>query len=135
MKTYEEMARDVLKRRDEELQKAEQNTFTSNNEPPEKVYPASGKRHLFPRIAIPCASVVTAAAVGLTVWHNVSPGENNEEYAFSKFRGSGYFTQNLVVIDETTDPKDIDYSDVYKGGETEINYNDIGAFALMYGII
>lgn len=129
MKTYEEMARNVLKRRDEELQKAEQSTFTSNNEPPEKVYPASGKRHLFPKIAIPCASVVTAAAVGLTVWHNVSPGENKGEYVFSDFKGSGRYSEDYAVtIDETIDPKDRDYSDVYKGGETEINYNDIGAF-------
>lgn len=129
MKTYEEMARDVLKRRDEELQKAEQNTLTSNNEPPEKVYPASGKRHLFPRIAIPCASVVTAAAVGLTVWHNVSPSENKGGYVFSDFKGSGRYSEDYAVtIDETIDPKDIDYSDVYKGGETEINYNDIGDF-------
>lgn len=129
MKTYEEMARNVLKRRDEELQKAEQNTFASNNEPPEKVYPASGKRHLFPKIAIPCASVVTAAAVGLTVWHNVSPGENKGEYVFSDFKGSGRYSEDYAVtIDETIDPKDRDYSDVYKGGETEINYNDIGAF-------
>lgn len=118
MKTYEEMARDVLKRRDEELQKAEQNTFTSNNEPPEKVYPASGKRHLFPKIAIPCASVVTAAAVGLTVWHNVSPGKNKEGYWFDEFVGRPH----------STPVKDRDYSDVYKGGETEINYNDIGDF-------
>lgn len=135
MKTYEEMARDVLKRRDEELQKAEQNTFASNNEPPEKVYPASGKRHLFPKIAIPCASMVTAAAVGLTVWHNVSPDENKGGYVFSDFKGSGRYSEDYavtedyaVIIDETIDPKDRDYSDVYKGGETEINYNDIGDF-------
>lgn len=128
MKTYEEMASNVLKRRDEELQKAEQNTFTSNNEPPEKVYPASGKR-LLPRIAIPCASVVTAAAVGLTVWHNVSPGENKGEYQFSEFKGSRYATDEFaVIIDETTAPRDRDYSDVYKGGKTEINYNVLGDF-------
>lgn len=129
MKTYEEMARDVFKRRDEELQKAEQNTFTSNNEPPEKVYPASGKRHLFPKIAIPCASVVTAAAVGLTVWHNMPLGKNNEGYSSDEFATRPTTSLILDIFrEEGRTPSDKDYSDVYKGGETEINYNDIGDF-------
>lgn len=72
MKTYEEMARDVLKRRDEELLKI-QNTqsFNTFDAPPEVAYPASPKKHgLLPKIAIPCAAAVLVGAVGVTVWRN-----------------------------------------------------------------
>lgn len=75
MKTYEEMARDVLKRRDEELQKMQSsqktNNYTMFNAPPEVVYPAAPKKlGLLPKIAIPCTAAVLVGAVGLTVWRN-----------------------------------------------------------------
>lgn len=134
MKTYEEMARDVLKRRDEELNKSQIiSTEAISNPAPEKVYPASKKRRLFPKIAIPCAAAVTAAAVGITVWHNIplsqSPGKNNDdiklEYVFTEFIGrhSTSYSLDYEIVD--IDPKDMDYSDVYKGGKTEIIYNEL----------
>lgn len=80
MKTYEEMARDVLKRRDEELQKIQQTS--QNNAPPEVFYPASKKRRLLPKIAIPCAAAVLVGAVGVTLWNKVPRrGEYIQNYA------------------------------------------------------
>lgn len=64
MKTYEEMARDVLKRRDEELQKLETLQYTSENSQPEVFYPtATKKRRLLPAVAIPCAAALAVGAV------------------------------------------------------------------------
>lgn len=75
MKTYEEMARDVLKRRDEELLKVQKTqNHTADNMQPEVVYPASGKRRLLPKIAIPCAAAVLVGAVGAAVWNNIPQG-------------------------------------------------------------
>lgn len=73
MKTYEEMARDVLKRRDEELLKIQKTqSFNTFDAPPEVAYPAiPKKRKLLPKIAIPCAAAVLVGAVGVTVWRNV----------------------------------------------------------------
>lgn len=135
MKTYEEMARDVLKRRDEELQKAERSPdLLLTDEPSVTIYPASGKRRLFPKIAIPCAAAVTAAAVGITVWHNVPLGSdsvnktgNELTYINSKFEERPSVIDDPDIIVDN-DPMYMDYSDVYRGGSTEINYNDIGDF-------
>lgn len=88
MKTYEEMARDVLKRRDEELQKLEALQQTDmNNAPPEVVYPAKSKKSmLLPAIAIPCAAALAIGAVTVGVRYgglrenggNVLPGVASE---------------------------------------------------------
>lgn len=131
MKTYEEMARDVLKRRDEELRKLEQiQQIPQNDTPPEVVYPASSKkRRLLPRIAIPCAAAVTAAAVGLTIWHNVpqrgkyfnqlvaeiepsasKDSTSDDGYVFTPFPSKPHSPVNIEEI-------------IYKGGKTEIYFN------------
>lgn len=72
MKTYEEMARDVLKRRDEELLKTKKTqNYEMTDTPPEVVYPASSKkRGLLPKIAVPCAAAVLVGTVGVTVWND-----------------------------------------------------------------
>lgn len=81
MKTYEEMARDVLKRRDEELQKTKTKktqNYEFTDTPPETVYPASPKKlRLLPKIAVPCAAAVLVGTVGVTVWNNNRRGEGH----------------------------------------------------------
>lgn len=133
MKTYEEMARDVLKRRDEELQLTSRDPL-SFNAPPEVVYPASPKkRRLLPRIAIPCAAAVTAAAVGICVWNKIpqrttyrnnlvaDADEDKLNYIYNAFSSHKY-------VDPITP---VTFESVYKGGKTDIhinsgseNYND-----------
>lgn len=128
MKTYEEMARDVQKRRDEELNKTEYiSTETITNPAPETIYPASKKRRLFPKIAIPCTAAVTAAAVGITVWHNMPLSKNKEhgEYVNNLVTSPSTSYELAVIIGEGNAPSDRDYSDVYKGGKTEIIYNEL----------
>lgn len=114
MKTYEEMARDVLRRRDEELLNIQTADTTALNDVTLDVAtPAVGRRHGLKRILIPGAAAVTAAAVGLTIWHNAGllnkTSCESGDYWFSDFSGSP--TQN-PVIGEVMD---------YPGGETEIN--------------
>ena len=73
MKTYEEMSRDVLKRRDEELIKMQSENSDIKNTESEKVRPAgTGKGKFALRIAVPCAAVLVVAAVGAGVWKNMS---------------------------------------------------------------
>ncbi|MDE6728666.1 MAG: hypothetical protein K2J80_12125 [Oscillospiraceae bacterium] len=127
MKTYEEMARDVLKRRDEELLKMPQTTY---NAPPEVVYPAvSKKRGLVPKIVIPCTAAVTAAAVGICIWNKIphrgryinqliasdEPLTDQEklDFIYEAFKSHKYEDQIIPVTFES----------VYKGGRTEININ------------
>lgn len=133
MKTYEEMARDVLKRRDEELQLTSRDPL-SFNAPPDVVYPASPKkRRLLPRIAIPCAAAVTAAAVGICIWNKIpqrttyrnnlvaDADEDKLNYIYNAFSSHKY-------VDPITP---VTFESVYKGGKTDIhinsgseNYND-----------
>ena len=82
MKTYEEMARDVLKRRDEELQKLEALQQTTQfDAPPETVYPASSKkRRLLPAIAIPCAAAIAIGAVAVTARNGGFRWKENNAY-------------------------------------------------------
>ena len=64
MKTYEEMARDVLRRRDEALQKTEQQDGTSKYG--EVFYPVPNKkRRLLSAIAVPCAAALAIGAVAV----------------------------------------------------------------------
>ncbi len=85
MKTYEEMARDVLKRRDEELLKTQSFETVSNNALPEVVYPAPRKkRGLLSKIAVPCAAAVLVGAVGVTVWKNSPYGERYAQSAVAE---------------------------------------------------
>ncbi len=131
MKTYKQMAHDVLKRRDEILA----NTTNNANKllqqtistAPEKVYPAAGKKRLLPRILIPCGAAVTAAAVGLVVW-NVSRPRTAPEYNNVNVAAGGNALDanpDIAPADGNNNTNHTDYSDVYKGGNTEINYNKI----------
>ena len=117
MKTYEEMARDVLRRRDEEFLKIQQTSH--HNAPPEVVYPAvTKKRSLLPKIAIPCAAAVLVGAVGVSVWKNVH--KNNTRWE--------YFNQGVAELDDLTPGMAQDYrdfADVYKGGENYICINKV----------
>lgn len=121
MKTYEEMARDVLKRRDEELLKI---NHPADEAPPEIVYPAiSKKRGWLPKIAIPCAAAVLVGTVGVTVWKNnhkrstyinhhvaeLSPQDDRTSH------GNG--ETHMTIAPEVRE-------DIYKGGKTEININE-----------
>lgn len=121
MKTYEEMARDVLRRRDEELKNIQTaDTTVPNDVALDVAIPAAGRKHGLKRIIIPGAAAVTAAAVGLTIWHNTglfnSSSCESGDYRFSEFRGNP--TQNPVVS-EVSD---------YPGGKTEININRLNGF-------
>lgn len=121
MKTYEEMARDVLRRRDEELLKIQQTS--QNNAPPEIVYPGKiKKRSWLPKIAIPCAAAVLVGTVGVTVWKNTQ-----------QTRGK-YFHQAVAELESGSSPAysgDIAFTDapsiaynIYNGGATIININE-----------
>lgn len=128
MKTYEEMARDVLRRRDEELSSITQASQLQSqiNPPPEVVYPAApkkrGKLGLLPKIAIPCAATVLAGVVGVNVWKNVRGSQKPNE------------TMNVAAEDNLNTPpaEEGDYTfqiyyekteSIYKGGETYISTN------------
>ena len=64
MKTYEEMARDVLRRRDEALQKTDRQDETSKYG--EEFYPVPNKkRRLLSAIAVPCAAALAIGAVAV----------------------------------------------------------------------
>lgn len=64
MKTYEEMARDVLRRRDEALQKTDWQDETSKYG--EVFYPVTNKkRRLLSAIAVPCAAALAIGAVAV----------------------------------------------------------------------
>lgn len=88
MKTYEEMARDVLKRRDKELQNTE-NTEQSEqtSQYGEVFYPTKNKkRGLLSAIALPCAAALAIGAVTVGIrygrqWLNWGdePGAASEE--------------------------------------------------------
>lgn len=69
MKTYEEMARDVLKRRDEELKKLELSQPASlNSTQPEIFYPTKNKkRRMLSAIAVPCAAAVLISGAAVTL--------------------------------------------------------------------
>lgn len=126
MKTYEEMARDVLKRRDEELLKIQQTS--QHNAPPEVVCPAAlKKRWWIPKIAIPCAAAVLVGTVGVSVWKNVykrhggivasnytidQPGTQSE--------GEAGETHMTIMPEIMPDRPEI----IYMGGKTEININE-----------
>lgn len=119
MKTYEEMARDVLKRRDEELRKMQ---HPAHDLQPEVVYPAvSKKRGLVPKIVIPCTAAVTAAAVGVGIWHNNAPGERYINNGLVNAEDSYYFNPLIGEGDKFNESEYIAAS--YKGGKTEINFN------------
>lgn len=116
MKTYKEMARDVLRRRDEELRSIQTaDTAAPNDVTLDVATPAAGRKHGLKGIIIPGTAVVTAAAVGLTIWHNTGLLNRSScesgNYSFSEFRGNP--TQN-PIIGEVYD---------YPGGKTEININ------------
>lgn len=83
MKTYEEMARDVLRRRDEQLQNTETLLeIPQNNTPPEIVRPGNYKKsRLFPKIAIPFAASLAVVAATLMV-------------RYGNFRGIGKSTSD-----------------------------------------
>lgn len=124
MKTYEEMARDVLKRRDEELLKIQQ--ASQNNAPPEVVYPAAPKkRGWLPKIAIPCAAAVLVGTVGVTVWKNVygkgalntSSGTAQGDHFADAQTSPGNGETHMTIMPEKPE-------DIYKGGKTEININE-----------
>ena len=105
MKTYEEMARDVLKRRDEELQKLEALQQTTQfDAPPEAVYPASPKkRRLLPIIAIPCAAAVAIGAVTVGVRYGNSRGEGNTYQPGIAAESSESSTEQLANVTESGD--------------------------------
>lgn len=124
MKTYEEMARDVLKRRDEELLKIQQTS--QNNAPPEVVYPAAPrKRGWIPKIAIPCAATILVGTVGVSVWKNVygkgalntGSGASQGEYFADAQTSRGNGETHMSIMPEERE-------DIYKGGKTEININE-----------
>ncbi len=124
MKTYEEMARDVLKRRDEELLKMkETQSFKEFNAPPEIVYPASPKKlGLLPKIAIPCAAAVLVGAVGVTVWSKLPSREG--KYIQSGAETGNPENQHADIAPE--DPYSVWVSDCHSGTpgsarETKIN--------------
>lgn len=122
MKTYEEMARDVLKRRDEELARITQTSQI--NPPPEVVYPAApkkrGKLGLLPKIAIPCAATILIGAVGLTAWKNFHRGRyENMLVAEGDQPGTPETSDGEVFTFAADQPESI-----YKGGKTEININE-----------
>lgn len=131
MKTYKEMAHDVLKRRDEELQKLVLTQNETYDYTPDKAYPArSNKRRLLPRILIPCAAAVTAATIGIVVFNNFP--KNNVDRLTNNIGKQKPETNNAANIlnskDNIGDVYDIAppaSADKYKGGETEINYNEI----------
>ena len=71
MKTYEEMARDVLKRRDEVIQKTASMQTIPNNTQPEIFYPTKSKKSkLVPLIAVPCAAAIAVGAVTVGTRYN-----------------------------------------------------------------
>ena len=76
MKTYEEMARDVLKRRDEELKTEQSNLSPQDGE---VFYPTKNKkRRLLQAVAIPCAAAIAVGAVTVGtryggLWGNGAP--------------------------------------------------------------
>lgn len=129
MKTYEEMARDVLRRRDEELSSITQASQLQSqiNPPPEVVYPAASKKRgklgLLPKIAIPCAAAVLVGTVGLTVWKNVkkdnSRGKYINPYVYEDEPGTPEYSDGVVFQIAAEQPESI-----YKGGKTEININE-----------
>ncbi len=131
MKTYKEMAHDVLKRRDEELQKLVLTQNETYDYTPDKAYPArSNKRRLLPRILIPCAAAVTAATIGIVVFNNFP--KNNVDRLTNNIGKQKPETDNAANVldskDNIGDVYDIappTAADKYKGGETEINYNKI----------
>ena len=105
MKTYEEMARDVLKRRDEELRKLEALQQTTQfDAPPETVYPASPKkRRLLPLVAVPCAAVVAIGAVTVGVRYGSSRGEGNTYQPGIAAESSESNTEQLANVTESGD--------------------------------
>ncbi|MDE6732607.1 MAG: M23 family metallopeptidase [Oscillospiraceae bacterium] len=115
MKTYEEMARDVLKRRDEELLKTQQTSQL--NAPPEVVYPGEmKKRSWLPRIAIPCAAAVLVGVVGLNVWKNIRSNQNpNQTPGIAAADEDGEYTFQNFVREEP--------ESIYKGGECYFSIN------------
>lgn len=130
MKTYEEMARDVLRRRDEELSSITQASQLQSqiNPPPEVVYPAASKKRgklgLLPKIAIPCAAAVLVGTVGLTVWKNVkkdnSRGKYINPYVYEDEPGTPEYSDGVVFQIAAEQPESI-----YKGGKTEIYINEV----------
>lgn len=104
MKTYEEMARDVLKRRDEELQKLEALQQTDmNNAPPEVVYPAKSKKSiLLPLVAVPCAAALAIGAVTVGTRYN-GLRENGENVMSGAAESSGNSVSQLANVAEIDD--------------------------------
>lgn len=130
MKTYEEMAHDVLKRRDDSLNATETSQPNANFNPHgEVVYPGVVKKRsllqILPRIAIPCAAAVLVGVVGVNVWKNVRG--NQKPNQTMNFAAEG--TPNSTPADEE------DYTfqnfvreepeSIYKGGKTEIYINEV----------
>lgn len=112
MKTYEEMARDVLKRRDEELQKTEQSGQASQDG--EIFYPTeSKKRGLLPAIAISGAAVaVIAVTVGIRVsrlrgdgGNAPGPGTVSEEQ--SESASSSDVISDIIISDSTGESNEV----------------------------
>ncbi len=139
MKTYEEMARDVLRRRDEELSSITQASQLQSqiNPPPEVVYPAApkkrGKLGLLPKIAIPCAATVLVGVVGLNVWKNVRGSQKPNETMNIAAEGN---PNNTPAADENSDVHFQIYYEkpesIYKGGKTEINFNEVEEWNLYH---
>lgn len=135
MKTYEEMARDVLRRRDEELSNITQASQLQSqiNPPPEVVYPAApkkrGKLGLLPKIAIPCAAAVLVGTVGVSVWKNVRGRQSpNQMQGIAAEYDSNNTPNNTPAADENGDVLQLAHEDresIYKGGKTEICINEV----------
>ena len=105
MKTYEKMARDVLKRRDEELRKLEALQQTDiNNAPPEVVYPASPKkRRLLPIVSVPCAAAVAIGAIAVTARNGGIRGGGNSYQPGIAVESSENSVEQLVNNTESGD--------------------------------
>lgn len=117
MKTYEEMARDVLRRRDEEKEEIRQ--ISQSSPPTEVVYSASGKRGLLPKIAIPCAAAVALAAVGFGAWSTLPKRGQYVEGAATQVESA----ENTLLAQDTASEPDDASENLYKGGKTKIYFN------------
>lgn len=74
MKNYEQMARDVLKRRDEELQ----------------ISTARKSRYRFMKIAVTCCSALAVVVIGGLVWTHVGTVSNGNNIADDDLSDSGF---------------------------------------------
>lgn len=134
MKTYEEMAHDVLKRRDDFLNATETSQPNANFNPHgEVVYPGVVKKRsllqILPRIAIPCAAAVLVGVVGVNVWKNVRGSQKpNETMNFAAEGTPNSAPNNTPAADENGEVLQIALEEpesIYKGGKTEINFNEV----------